>query len=919
MLSCQTLNCAWCAKPCGTQGTAVTRLVRRMRLQEPRSRLDKVRAKVQKAPRPLEGERFDRFEGMVLKDIGVLAKKGDLSPLQAADLMRRAVDSRALGASLSAPARDQLLLALEGARRTHASGVVELPAMQEESPAQADKKPRAKAINKLASGVVIDLTHNHEASIATLDSGQVADLLAALGLGAPSEDELRFDSQKRIAADWMKQPFSHMHNHAAARQASLGQDLPKDMLDRLDKAAGMANAAIGVTPRFNPDPQAPPQYKLEFRFNGSQDFKDARQNLRTAFGGVGSVYKATDTVAEIMAHLLKEHGHKYQIDLVSGVSLGGGAAQAFLAGLESRTPLRVSPRMVLLDPQLLNDAQAQFATRHGTYDFQKPRGVAISLDYPHKPRKSLMDIMKGPGGYRHPGLMQIKLGLTQGDGPDRGKNPGKPESMPLVAGLNLGYHADNDQFARAVRRFTGNVGELSAAGVQALIAKYGGPVQSPPPLPSEITPASPPTGQHASAADAGSVSLRDEASTDAHVQHHDPRAVTAHASATWGQLPAQDSPMPPPAKPKGVAINKLNSGVKLDLSRQPDATLASLQPHELGALVQFLRLGPPKSDEQELHAQKLQAKVLLEDLCDKLPDLADSPEGLHGPSAGLLKLQLPDGAHAKLLQAAKTAHCHVHVSRTRTDDGFARMRLEILFGAMENMQDAKQALKTFTGGTGPVYKATDEIAAILADQIREMKGRVEIGFVAGASMGGGAAQAFLAGLESRVRLPASPPLILLDPQLLNDAQSRHATRGKPFGYDFEKPRGIAISLDYDKAPRRGLMGIMKGPGGYTYPGLLHLKLGLKDKDGPDGGKPLAMPPGLGYHGVGEQFDTAIRRFTSALGNPPPPSFREPSHRDDGGSESPSAGSASLRDWESEDSASLASASMRSDRSGPSGM
>jgi hypothetical protein len=343
------------------------------------------------------------------------------------------------------------------------------------------------------------------------------------------------------------------------------------------------------------------------------------------------------------------------------------------------------------------------------------------------------------------------------------------------------------------------------------------------------------------------------------------------------------------AKPKGVAINKLDSGLKINLSRQPDASIATLQSQELNALFQALKLGAPKDDDRELHDQKAQAKALLDGFCDKFADLATDPRAIQGPNALVLTAPLSGETRQRLLEAAEIAHCKVHVSFTDTDDWTAppTMRLEVLFGAMENARDATQALKTATGGRGLIYKAVDDIAAILADEIRNMDGHVEIGFVSGLSMGGGTAQAFLAGLESRVQLPASPPLILLDPQLLNDAQSRHATRHGTLGYDFEKPRGIAISLDYDKAPRRSLMGLMKGPGGYKYPGLLHLTLGLKDTDGPKGGKPMIVPPGLGYHGVGEQYEVAIRRFTRDLGESPPPSsprsFRQPSRS---GSEEP---------------------------------
>lgn len=404
---------------------------------------------------------------------------------------------------------------------------------------------------------------------------------------------------------------------------------------------------------------------------------------------------------------------------------------------------------------------------------------------------------------------------------------------------------------------------------------------------------------------------------DKQARRPDPWAIPT--SPTLGELFAQDPPAKAKAPPDGVAINQLNSGLKVDLARQPDAAIASLQPRELGALLQALQLGPPDTDERGLYDQKLRAQALLNGFCDKLGDWGLQPHGLYGPTAGLLKRRLPGEAREKLLAAAEVAHCHLQVSRSSDDDP-PRMRLEIFFGAMEpSTRDVQQAFKTATGGLGPVYKATDAIAEVLAAQIHAMNGRVEIGFVGGASMGGGTAQAFLAGLESRVRLSASPPLILLDPQLLNNAQSRHATRSRPLDYDFEKPRGVAISLDYDKAPHRGLMGIMKGPGGYTYPGLLHLKLGLKDDDGPAGGKPLAVPPGLGYHGVGTQFVKAIRRFTGRLGEPPPPSLREPPGRHDEGAGSGASSPGSLQDWESGDSASLASASMRSDRSGPSGL
>ncbi len=329
---------------------------------------------------------------------------------------------------------------------------------------------------------------------------------------------------------------------------------------------------------------------------------------------------------------------------------------------------------------------------------------------------------------------------------------------------------------------------------------------------------------------------------------------------------AASTPAAPPPRP--TAINSLNSGVKVDLSHQPEATLANLPPQELDALFKALKLGQPQSGARELHQQKRQAQDLLDGFCHKLPDLMTRTSRVfHGPSAAvkLLMRPLPEQARRRLEEMARISHCKVLASEIAAPVGTGappRVRLDIYFGAAENWRDIKQVFKTVAGGHGAVYKAADEVAALLADGIRAMDGPVEIGFVSGASLGGGTAQAFLAGLESRVRLPESPPLILLDPPLLNNTQSLHATRHGEIGYDFEKPRGIAISLDYDKDPRRGLMGMMKGPGGYKYPGLLHLRLGLTDTDGPAGSRPVASPLGLGYHHHANEFITAIHRFTS---------------------------------------------------------
>ena len=224
------------------------------------------------------------------------------------------------------------------------------------------------------------------------------------------------------------------------------------------------------------------------------------------------------------------------------------------------------------------------------------------------------------------------------------------------------------------------------------------------------------------------------------------------------------------------------------------------------------------------------------------------------------------------------------------ETGQTKTRMDVYFGGTLNGRDAKQDVTTAFGGVGEVYKATREVAELMAEAMAANP-RLEITRVMGFSMGGGTAQAFLAGLQSRVELKDDPALVLFDPQLLNNAQARHAVKDTPLDYDFEKLRGVAVTLDYEADPHKGLMNIMKGAGGYKSPGLVQLRLGLKDKDDikwverkdPPGtssqlpGKrydkiptaPMVSgPPGLGYHANSDLFEKALERFTKE----PPPDF-----------------------------------------------
>lgn len=81
-------------------------------------------------------------------------------------------------------------------------------------------------------------------------------------------------------------------------------------------------------------------------------------------------------------------------------------------------------------------------------------------------------------------------------------------------------------------------------------------------------------------------------------------------------------------------------------------------------------------------------------------------------------------------------------------------------------------------------------------------------------------------------------------------------------------RGVAITLANEADSRKGLLNVMKGLSRYKSPGLVQLRLGVKEGDGYYGGTPKPLgPPGMGYHADPAMFENALDRFTKV-----PPSF-----------------------------------------------
>jgi hypothetical protein len=233
---------------------------------------------------------------------------------------------------------------------------------------------------------------------------------------------------------------------------------------------------------------------------------------------------------------------------------------------------------------------------------------------------------------------------------------------------------------------------------------------------------------------------------------------------------------------------------------------------------------------------------------------------------------LPADDREKLVRAAHVAHMVWNEEIVWNSDGNPRTEVRVMFGSMQNMRDVKQAFSSIGQSVGKVFKANHEAAVLVAKAIEDAHAKgsnVKFQYIAGGSMGGASAQLFAAAIESRVKLHDPAPLVLFDPQLPNQTQARHATNGGKLGYDYAKPRGVAVTLDYAERPRKSLMDRMKGLG-FKSPGLVRLKLGLSAYDrikrmphGETEQRPPATsgPPGLGYHSDYDLYKVALNRFT----------------------------------------------------------
>jgi ankyrin repeat protein len=308
------------------------------------------------------------------------------------------------------------------------------------------------------------------------------------------------------------------------------------------------------------------------------------------------------------------------------------------------------------------------------------------------------------------------------------------------------------------------------------------------------------------------------------------------------------------------AINNLKSGQKMNFVADPLRAFDELDDRQVETLSEALGFGKLSPDYAEMREQR---RAIRETFGQFAKELDGQMRNYN--NAALRHPALADSlSREEMAELEKVMNiAHLRVAAERLPGGGFRepLQLRVLFEGTQNARDFRQDISSAFGRIGEVDRAAKRAGELFA-KILSHPERAELDFITGMSMGGAMAQTFRATVESRVLLPKQPSMILLDPQLLNNNQARRATKDGHIDVDYSRPRGVALTLDYAKDPRRGLTGIMKGPGGYRYPGLVHLKLGLTDTDGPNGGRPKTSgPPGLGYHADGELFRNALSRFS----------------------------------------------------------
>jgi hypothetical protein len=266
----------------------------------------------------------------------------------------------------------------------------------------------SNSISKLESGPVIDVTNIHD-----LERKDQVSIGEHLGL---SEEEnikepfIKFNEILRLSHYGKRSSegelISENYDLLTQEQWQSALQIDKAQMGKLRKAASTIHINIAVSKDFAQEKKS---ILLYFLGSETKSFTDNLQLAGTAMNVVGPVYKEITGLIEVFTQILKKDSN-YQLDLVSGHSLGAGVAQCFAMAIGN-------PRLIMLDPQLLTDKQANLVC--GGADkaalFSKPHGIAITVDYDKKPSGGLMTRMKN-WNFKHPGILQLQMPLKPSDG-----------------------------------------------------------------------------------------------------------------------------------------------------------------------------------------------------------------------------------------------------------------------------------------------------------------------------------------------------------------------------------------------------------------------------------------------------------------------------------------------------------------------
>jgi hypothetical protein len=313
----------------------------------------------------------------------------------------------------------------------------------------------------------IKLVKQPDATLQSLSAEQLGSLAQALNLGPidahalhdpAARAQLLADMRERLDMGLhsvFSQLYDDMNEREGIKRSRLiaGSNLEPGDHKRLLLLAEQTH--LWLRERTVTDPHTRSQKtEVDIYFDGLVDAA-ARQIGTTVKGGVGQVHRCAKEAGSLVAKALGER-EDVRIRRVCGLSLGGGSAQMFAAGLQGARRLRHPPSLVLADPVLFNRAQVNHALADSPhYDLRASHGVIITLNAAHAPRRNLVDNLKTVG-LHDTGLMRISLGLKPDDGLDAALP--KPSANPFY-----GYQANVHHYSKALNRFLSDATEPAAA------------------------------------------------------------------------------------------------------------------------------------------------------------------------------------------------------------------------------------------------------------------------------------------------------------------------------------------------------------------------------------------------------------------------------------------------------------------------